>query len=686
MKSKQNYQWNSLTAAACYYPEHWDRSLWENDLERMLDAGITVIRVAEFAWTIIEPEEGRFTFDFFDEFLDLCSRKGMKVIFGTPTATPPAWLTEKYPEVLNASKEGVIYRHGGRKHYNYNSPVYKELSARIAEQEAKHYGKHPAIVGWQIDNELNCETNEFYSEADSVAFREFVKEKYKTLDKLNEAWGTVFWNQTYTDWEQIYVPRPTLNLGINPHQHLDYYRFISESTLEYCQMQAQIIRKYKKPGDFITTNGLFWNVDNHRMERECLDVYTYDSYPSFGFGLDRNLETADDLNDRKWTMNLNEVRSVCPHFGIMEQQSGANGWTTRMEGPAPRPGQLTLWAMQSVAQGADFVSFFRWRTCTVGSEIYWHGILDYDNRDNRKLCEVRDFCQKLKSIEAVCGAENEAAFALIKDYDNEWDTEVDVWHRRVRDASEKEIFIASELNHTPYNIVYMGGEDALEELEKYPVAVYPHPVIIDEERAAVLEEYVRQGGTLIIGCRSGYKDMNGRCVMLPQPGLLQKLTGSDVRDFTFTSPAEEPVWADFGGERIEMPVFNDILTPLDGTRALAVYASSYYAGEAAVTEHEFGKGKVIHLGSAFSRQNMKHLFKYTGILEPFAEWIDAPETVEVVMRVKDGKRYLFVLNFHSSEVEITLRKKATALYTGETVLGRCTMSAYETAVYELSEE
>ena len=138
MKNRQNYQWNSLTAAVCYYPEHWDRSLWENDLDRMLDVGITVIRIAEFAWTLIEPEEERFTFDFFDEFLDLCSRKGMKVIFGTPTATPPAWLTEKYPEVLNASKEGVVYRHGGRKHYNYYAPIYRVLSARIVVRGAKH--------------------------------------------------------------------------------------------------------------------------------------------------------------------------------------------------------------------------------------------------------------------------------------------------------------------------------------------------------------------------------------------------------------------------------------------------------------------------------------------------------------------------------------------------------------------
>lgn len=683
MKTRQNFQWNAMTLGVCYYPEHWDNRIWESDLERMLDAGITVIRIAEFAWNLIEPEEGIFTYEFYDEFLDLCSEKGMKVIFGTPTATPPAWLTEKYPEVLNASKDGILYRHGGRKHYNYNSAIYQKLSARIVEREAEHYGKHPAIVGWQIDNELNCETCEFYSEADSLAFREFLREKYSTLDALNKAWGTVFWNQTYTDWNQIYVPRPTVNKGINPHMHLDYFRFLSDSTLKYCGMQAEIIRRYRKPGDFIMTNGMFWNVDNHKMEKECLDVYTYDSYPSFAFGLDRDPKTADDLNDRKWSMHLSEVRSICPHFGIMEQQSGANGWTTRLEGPAPRPGQLTLWAMQSVAQGADFISFFRWRTCTVGTEMYWHGILDYDNRDNRKLLEVKNFYHKFKTLDPVCGAENVAAFALIKDYDNEWDTEVDAWHNRLRTASEKEIFIASELSHTPYNVLYMNDENFADELSAYPVAVYPHPVIMDESRAAVLEEYVRGGGLLIIGCRAGYKDMNGRCVMMPQPGLLQPLTGTDVRDFTFTSPAEEAVWAEFGGNRIDMPVFNDILTPLEGTKVLAAYKNSYYAGAAALTEHCLGKGRTIHLGSTFSRENMKQLFEYTGILEPFKDVIEAPETVEVVMRRKEGKSYLFVLNFQSEEVEYTLKREAVLMYTGEKYIGKCCLKAYGTAVYEI---
>ncbi len=683
MNNKQNHIWTEMTMGVCYYPEHWNKELWAQDLDRMLTAGISVIRIAEFAWNKIEPEEGKFEYNFFDEFLNLCSEKKMNVIFGTPTATPPAWLTEKYPEVLNASKEGIPYRHGGRRHYNYNSPVYQKLCARIVEKEAMHYGSHPAIIGWQIDNELNCEINEFYSEADSNAFRLYLQDKYKTLDKLNEAWGTVFWNQTYTDWEQIYVPRPVLNMGINPHQHLDYIRFISCSTLRFCKIQADIIRKYKKSGDFITTNGMFGNVDNHLMEKECLDIYTYDSYPSFAFGLDRDLAHADDLNDRKWTMNLNEVRSICPHFGIMEQQSGANGWTTRMEGPAPRPGQLTLWAMQSVAQGADYISFFRWRTCTVGTEIYWHGILDYDNRDNRKLAEVKDFYAKFKKLDPVCGAEFTAAFALIKDYDNEWDAEVDSWHHRVKQKSEKEIFIASEQNHTPYDVIYLQKDSDADDLNKYPVAFYPHPTLIDEERVRILREYVEQGGTLIIGCRAGYKDMNGKCVMIPQPGLLQELTGSDVTDFTFTSPAEEPVWADFDGEQMDMPLFHDIITPLEGTRILASYGNSYYAGQAAVTEKQIGQGRVIHFGSVFSRNNVKTLFEYTGIAEPFKEYIEAPETVEVVMRKKADRQFLFVLNFQPEEVFYKIKKQARMLYTGEIVSGECVLPAYGTAVYEI---
>lgn len=683
MNSRQTFLWKEMTMGTCYYPEHWEESLWESDLDRMKESGISVIRIAEFAWNKIEIREGEYDFTFYDRFLKLCLKKEMKVIFSTPTATPPAWLTEKYPEVLNARMDGVSYRHGGRKHYNYNSPVYLDFCRKIVTQSAMHYGPNPAVIGWQIDNELNCEVCEFYSEADDRAFRSFLREKYGELDSLNQAWGTAFWNQSYMDWEEIHVLKLTPSQGVNPHMHLDYFRFVAESAFQFCKMQADILRKYCKKGDFITTNGMFQNIDNHRMEKECLDIYTYDSYPNFAYGLGTKPK-ENPLNDRWNSKSQNEVRSICPHYGIMEQQSGAGGWTTRMEGPAPRPGQLTLWAMQSVAHGADYISFFRWRTCTFGTEIYWHGILDYDNRENRKLREVKDFYRKFKTLKPVCNADYVASFGLLKDYDNVWDGQVDVWHKRIASHSEDEIFAGAELSNMPYDVIYLQGDSELSDLTKYPVLIYPHPVIMDAERAALLESYVAQGGTLVLGCRSGLKNKNGICEMLPQPGLLQRLTGTDVRDFTYTSPAEEDTYALWNGEKLETPVFNDILTPLPGTKVLASYANSYYAGEAALTEHAVGAGRVIHLGSAFSRSAVPVILEYAGAKSPFIGLIEADgRDVELTLRRKDGRTFLFVLNFNAGEVAFVLQRKMRALYEDCEVSGSVTLPAFGTAVYEV---
>ncbi|MGI5989589.1 MAG: beta-galactosidase [Lachnospiraceae bacterium] len=682
---KQKFQWPVKTMGVDYYPEQWDKALWESDLRRMRGAGISCIRIAEFAWNKVEPEEGHFTFEFFDEFLDLCAKQKMKVIFGTPTATPPAWLTEKYPEVLNAIKEGVLYRHGGRRHYNYNSPVYQKFAARIVEQEAAHYGKHPAVVGWQIDNELNCETADFYSESDDRAFRAFLRKKYGTLEELNRAWGTAFWNQTYTDWEQVHILRPVLNDGVNPHQHLDYLRFVSESCLRFAAMQANIIRRYKKPGDFITTNGMFGHLDNHILAGDILDVYTYDSYPNFAYQIGQKAGGADpeSLKDRNWSLNLTQVRSICPHFGIMEQQAGPGGWTTRMGQPSPHPGQLTLWAMQSVAHGADYISFFRWRTATFGTEIYWHGILDYDSRDNRRLAEVRDFYKKLRTLDAAAGAEYCATFAMVTDYDNTFDAEADHLHGSVAEPSKRGIFKAAQLTHTPFDMVNVTDQTDISELAAYPVLLYPHPVIMDEVRAALLETYVRGGGTLVLGCRSGYKDMNGHCVMMPQPGLLSRLTGTTVKDFSFACPGEEPVRACMAdGEHIPMPVWNDILEPEPDTKVIGRYENGYFQNEAAVTEHALGAGRVIHVGSCFSSETAEYVLKYLGLTEPFADVIKAPAEVEIALQKKDGRHFLFVLNFAHEEKQISLQRPVRFLYTGETVQGEVTLSACGTAVYE----
>ncbi len=719
-----------IQLGVCYYPEHWDGSLWAQDLDRMLEAGLGTVRIAEFAWNLIEPREGVYTYDFFDRFLDLALEKGMQVIFCTPTATPPAWLTEKYPEVLNADRDGNLYHHGARRHYNYNSTVYRKFCRDIVEKSASHYGKHPAIVGWQLDNEFNCENDQFYSQSDDAAFRLFLQEKYHDLDALNQAWGTVFWNQTYTAWEEVHVPRKTNTGTVNPHRLLDYHRFISDSVCRFAREQADIIRKYCKPGDFITTNGMFANIDYQRMGQESLDVLMYDSYPNFGYCLD-DYRAQDLMKDRKWSRNLAEVRAVSPIFGIMEQQSGANGWTDRMEAPAPRPGQILLWTMQSIAHGADYVSYFRWRTCTFGTEIYWHGILDYSGRENRRLREVREISRKVQAMQEVAGADYEAKVGIIRDYDNIWDARLDRWHGRVEDTSQRALFAAMQLEHVPFDYVYLEGveyagttehaEDslALERLKKYQVLFYPHASILTRERMELLEQYVAAGGCLVMGCRTGYKDIHGKCVMDHLPGLAARVTGTDIPEYSFVAPDEGKIMADWDGTLVEAAVFHDLLAPLEetgvhpaptkpdavqgeadpaamepgsrtgdplpglsgqeesqGARVLARYASSYYAGTPALICNSFGKGKAYYFGGAFALDTARVFLEKLGVAEPYRDIICLPECCELAVRSKGERKYFFVLNYVPEPVEIQVQEELYDLWTGETVQGTQTLEGY----------
>lgn len=672
---------SSIDLGVCYYPEHWDKSLWAEDLERMLEAGIKTVRIAEFAWSLIEPREGEFTYDFFDGFLELAGEKEMQVIFCTPTATPPAWLTEKYPEVLNADMEGHLYRHGSRRHYNYNSPVYWEKTRIIVEKSASHYGGHPAIVGWQLDNEFNCENDLFYSQSDTAAFRSFLQEKYGTLAALNQAWGTVFWNQTYTDWEEVYVPRKTNTNSVNPHQVLDYYRFVSDSVNGYAKLQADIVRKYKKPEDFITTNGMFSNIDYQRMRRESLDVLMYDSYPDFGYALD-GYNPEDPMKDRWWSRNLAEVRAVSPVFGIMEQQSGANGWNTRMEAPSPRPGQLTLWTMQSIAHGADYISYFRWRTCTFGTEIYWHGILDYSGRENRRLKEVREVSAKLGKMQELAGAKYVAKVGIVKDYDNIWDARLDRWHARVDSVSQNALFVVLQQTHTPFDYVYLENHQDAESLRQYDLLFYPHASILTGERMKVLEDYVAAGGRLVMGCRTGYKDLNGKCVMDYLPGLAARLTGTDIPEYSFAAPDEGRITVEWEGAEFEAAVFQDLLAPVgEDAQILGTYTSGTYAGTPALIRNRFGKGEAYYFGGAFGEDTVRVLLEKLGAAEPYEEIISLPEGCELALREKEGRRYLFVLNFLSEPAEIHIHTRLYNLLEQREETGRQTLEKYGVRIF-----
>ena len=675
---------HSLSLGVCYYPEHWPESIWEDDLRRMKESGIQTLRVGEFAWSLFEPREGEYDFSLFDRFLDLAQKHGMRIIMGTPTATPPIWLTENYPEVLNALPDGTLYRHGLRRHYNYNSPKYREFTVKIVTAMGERFGHHPAVVGWQIDNEINCETSEFYSEADHAAFRAYMKAKYKTLDNLNDKMGGNVWSQNYSDWSQVHLRRPTIGGQYNPHMLLEEKRFISESAVSYCKLQCDALRPLIGSA-FITTNGLFPFVDYTRLVGGALNSLYYDSYPNFALDMYRSADEDDGFRDRNWGRMLSEVRALSPEFGIMEQQSGANGWTGRMEAPMPRPGQMRLWTMQSVAHGADFVSYFRWRTAPYGTEIYWHGLLDYDNHDNRRMAELRRVRDDFTKLNEVAGSPYRARVAYVRDYDNEWDAACDRWHGRLAQHSLNGVFHAAQRLHEPMDYLYLNENTPDEALTKYDLIIWPHATILEDGMADKLRRYLEKGGQVIFAARTGYKDRYGRCPMRPMGFAAAELCGVRVEDYTFIGPYDEPGAAVMDGETIDMPLFNDVLSvAADDARIEAVYSANYYAGQPAVVSRGVGKGRAWYFGAALSEAAARAMLKRLGFGEPFASALTLPEDCELAVRGD----YLFLLNYNREPLSFTVNRPMRELLSGETMTGARELPAFGVMVFnaKLQEE
>ncbi|BDI30252.1 beta-galactosidase [Capsulimonas corticalis] len=671
-----------LTLGVCYYPEHWDESLWADDFRRMREMSLEVIRIGEFAWSIFEPEEGRFEFGFFDRVMDLAHKHSLRVILGTPTATPPVWLTQKYPEALNANRQGVVYQHGMRAHCNHTAPIFRELSARIASRMAEHYYKHPALWGWQIDNELNCEVNVFYADSDHAAFRVWLQEKYETLNRLNAAWGAVFWNQTYSDWSQVYLSRPTPADSPNPHQALDEKRFISDSTISYAKLQADAIRAHDTT-HFITTNGLFGHLDSHHLTDETLDFISYDAYPLFS---EASLESSPEpMRDRRWGWNLSAVRGISRRFCIMEQQSGPGGWVNRLELPSPKPGQVRLWTYQSIAHGADMVLFFRWRTATMGTEIYWHGINDYHNQANRRCAEVARIGQELLRLADVAGSAYQADVAILRDYDNEWDGELDTWHGPYERQSASAWYAALQRRHVPVDSLTLRPGIRRREMSRYRVLIYPHPTILTDETARMLKEYANAGGRIIFGCRTGYKDIHGQCPMRPFPGAVADLCGVTVEDFTRIGKYQTEPSLDWDGVNaqfgeLKSGPFNDILR-LENPEAsvIASYAADagYYAGKPALTRNPWGDGVAYYYGGVFTEPVANALAEHLGLNSPLADRLTLPRDIEAAIRAQpDGETFVFLLNYADTPRTIQAHSEMVDLISGETVLGEVVMEPY----------
>ncbi|MEY8745555.1 beta-galactosidase trimerization domain-containing protein [Bacillales bacterium AN1005] len=354
-----------------------------------------------------------------------------------------------------------------------------------------------------------------------------------------------------------------------------------------------------------------------------------------------------------------------------------------MQMPSPHPGQMRLWTYQSIAHGADMVLYFRWRTATIGTEIYWHGINDYHNQPNRRVAEAGLVGKELQKVgERIVGKRYVAQVAMLRDYDNEWDGELDQWHGSLTRPSELSWFKALQYAHIPTDVVTVrpGAEtEQLQDLTKYQVLIYPHPAILREDTAAMLQKYVENGGSVVFGCRTGYKNESGHCRMQPLPGPVAELSGIQVEDFTMVNGTASPVSVELNQHTnlIDAPSFNDILRiHADTVEVLGTYASSYYKGKPALTVNRVGEGKVYYWGAAFDLSIAAQLLSELQIVSPIKNWCELPDTVEVAIRADDQEELVFLLNYSSEEAEIKLHVPTEELLQGSQLQGTVTLEPY----------
>ncbi len=626
-----------LRVGVDYYPEHWPEERVFEDIRLMREAGIALVRMAEFAWSRMEPSEGDYRFEWLERVLDALHEAGIRAILGTPTAAPPAWLHQKYPDLYPLDEWRRPLGFGTRLQRCLNNPVMRDYSRRITTAMARRFGAHSAVEGWQTDNEFT--QNHCFCDHCAAGFREWLRHKYGDLETLNSTWGTVFWSQEYTAWEQIPLPWfVKCGLAHNPSLKLDFRRFQSDSTVSFQQEQVEILRGLC-PGQLITHNmmGLYDGLNCFDLT-EPLDVVTWDNYPVTPWG----------NGGMRVPLGHDVMRGLKQrNFWVMEEQSGITGWENMSTRPAP--GQVRAWSWQAVAHGADTVVYFRWRSCRHGAEQYWHGVLGHDGVPRRRYREVADVAADFARVSGhLSGSEVLADVAILNGYDQHYAYQIQPQAQGL-EFWEQALRFYTPLWERGVNIdIVCPSRD----LSRYKLVIAPGWYVLTPEVAERLRRYVRGGGALILNPRTGVKDANNVCVEEPLPGLLRDVAGVTVDDYNPLGANEETVVSEDGAV-FRVTTWADALAPETAETCLR-YQDSIYAGEPAVTVNEFGQGKAWYFGAfgepALYKNLLPRILRETGT--PFHE--DIPDGVELRTRVKDGKRILLAVNLTGEEKTIAV--------------------------------
>ena len=623
-----------------YYPEHWPKERWPLDARMMREMGMTVVRMAEFSWQKFEPREGEFHFEDLDEAIDVLAKEGIDCILGTPSAAPPAWIIERNPEIEPVDSADHVHHFGGRHHDCQSNPVYREHIRRYVTAFAEHYAGNPHVIGWQVDNELgNSHGDLCYCPRCENRFRQWLREKYGTIAELNRCWGTAFWSQGYDSFEQVHAPRNTAS-GKNPSHQLDWKRFCSDLVCEFHQFQADILRQYA-PDKFITHNmmGFAGKVSYYDLGGQ-LEFASHDQYCGGHFHGDQRSFRADFH-----AAELDMIRAVKNKpYWIMEQQAGITGW--EIIGRAPKPGQLALWATQSIAHGADAIVFFRWRSCLMGTEQYWHGILPHSGVPGRYYRELKALMDETGPLlRDMQGSMPRCEAAILRSYDQEWAIDIQPHHPELRYIGHLMTYYRALWNrNVPVDLI---PEEA--DFSRYRLLIVPLLFLMKPGIADRLRGYAANGGTLVLTMRSGVKDEHDLALSDGSlPCGLTDLCGAQVTEYDSLLQTEGAVrW---GGESYPCRLWCDVLETTTA-ETLAVYDSEFYAGTPAITRNRFGKGTVYYVATqmtdGLAERFMADALETSGV----RGLLDTPHGVEALCREKDGKRWLFLMN-HTGETQV----------------------------------
>lgn len=650
-----------------YYPEHWPRERWETDARLMREAGFNIVRLAEFAWVFMEPEEGQFDFAWLDEALGVLGKHGISAVLGTPTAVMPAWCARKYPETLAMRQDGQRVTWGVRKNNCFTSGTYRLLSERITRAMAEHFAATPNVIGWQTDNEFGgpfC-----YCPTCRASFQDWLRAKYGTLDGLNRAWGTHFWGHRYGTWGEI--PIPTEAGGSNPSALLDWQRHFSWLNVRFQRDQVRILRTCC-PNHFVTHNfmGLFSELNYYDLA-EDLDHVSWDNYPVWG-----KPEIAYDASAAADVMRGLKRKN----FWIMEQTAGPGGWGTF--GRNPRPGEIRKIALQQIAHGADHIIWFRWRTCTAGREQYWHGLLGHDGQPLRRYREAAQTASDCRAIaKDLEGTTVKADVAMIYDYES-------IWALRFQPGFQGNDFHSAMRRY--YRALFHAGVNVdmikpTEHLAGYKLVIAPDLYILPDALARQLTDYVKNGGVLLTDCRTGVKDETNLCHDRTLPGALSEALGIAIPEYeAIPSDVQYPiVGTQCTVGRFTAIQYADWVTPT-GADVLATYDQWHLTNYAALTRNSFGRGAAYYLGTvvkepAFYDDLVRETLRRANV-QPI---LTPPHGVETSVRTGDGKTLLFLINHTEEKQTVAVPAGKPELLTGKDTADSLVLDPYGVAVIKL---